>query len=65
MKPNEKRNKRARVIARDGARCWLCGNLPAPGEWTLDHVVPKSEGGGNQVENLRGACRACNQGRHR
>ena len=32
---------------------------------TVEHVIPRSEGGTNDVENLAIACGCCNQGRHR
>ncbi len=44
------------VFARDGHRCQYCG---ARAE-TLDHVVPKSRGGGHTWENVVAACRPCN-----
>ena len=28
---------------------------------TLDHIKPKSSGGTNEIENLVGCCRACNE----
>jgi 5-methylcytosine-specific restriction endonuclease McrA len=63
-------SKRATIAARDGAACWICGLAllltwdgrgPMPGNYaTLDHVIPRSQGGGNAVGNLRLACRLCN-----
>lgn len=44
------------VFARDGHRCQYCG---ARAE-TLDHVVPRSRGGGHTWENVVAACRPCN-----
>lgn len=63
-----------RLIAvrhRDGSRCWLCGEFldfckAADGSFpgvTLDHVVPRSHGGPDCVENLRLAHEACNRAR--
>lgn len=65
MNPNVKRNRRRDVIAEHGASCWLCGVEVAPADFTLDHVIPRSEGGSHDAENLRAAHLACNQGRHR
>ncbi len=48
---------RANVFRRDGYQCSYCGcrtNL------TLDHVVPRSQGGGDAWENLTTACHECN-----
>ena len=30
---------------------------------TADHIVPRSQGGSDQLDNLRPACRPCNQHR--
>jgi hypothetical protein len=48
---------RARVYARDGHRCLLCG---AGYDLTLDHIVPWSWGGTDTEDNLRTLCRPCN-----
>ncbi|MGC8511461.1 MAG: HNH endonuclease [Acidimicrobiales bacterium] len=48
-------NRRA-VFARDGHKCQYCG---AEAE-SIDHVVPKSRGGGHSWDNVVAACRACN-----
>ncbi|MBI2708305.1 MAG: HNH endonuclease [Actinobacteria bacterium] len=44
------------VFIRDGHSCQYCG---AAAE-TLDHVVPRSRGGGHTWENVVAACRRCN-----
>nr|DAR25287.1 MAG TPA: HNHc [Caudoviricetes sp.] len=55
------------VISRYGAVCWLCHlaidlALPrmSPGGFTIDHVVPRSKGGTDDLANLRPAHRECN-----
>jgi 5-methylcytosine-specific restriction endonuclease McrA len=52
--------KRARVLARDGGICWLCGG---PGATTVDHVIPRARGGGDDEDNLRAAHLDCNMRR--
>lgn len=47
---------RRAVFARDGGRCVYCG-LAAT---TIDHVVPRSRGGGHVWENVVAACTRCN-----
>jgi 5-methylcytosine-specific restriction endonuclease McrA len=47
---------RTGVLARDGRRCGYCGK-PAS---TIDHVLPRSRGGGNTWENTVAACGRCN-----
>jgi len=47
---------RRAVFARDGGRCVYCG-VPAT---SIDHVVPRSRGGGHTWENVVAACRPCN-----
>lgn len=51
----------ARAIRqRDGHRCQYTGRLLAPGESSLDHVLPRSRGGANTFENVVLACRKVN-----
>jgi len=47
---------RRAVFMRDGHRCQYC-NGPAE---NIDHVVPRSRGGGHTWENVVAACRPCN-----
>ncbi|CDN16190.1 HNH endonuclease family protein [Richelia intracellularis] len=43
---------------RDGHTCQYCGYTGD--ELTIDHVVPRSRGGGDSWENLVTACVRCN-----
>ncbi len=45
------------VLARDGHRCGYCG----AGASTVDHILPRSRGGGNTWTNTVAACGPCNQ----
>lgn len=54
------RSNRAIVLAASDV-CWLCG---LSGSDTVDHVVPWSKGGTNEVANLRPAHRSCNSKRN-
>ena len=47
---------RAGVLARDGRRCAFCGGAAT----TVDHVLPRSRGGGDTWENTVAACARCN-----
>ncbi|MEN2992147.1 MAG: HNH endonuclease [Bacteroidia bacterium] len=49
---------KANVFRRDGFRCVYCGSSQA---LTLDHVVPRSQGGDDSWENLVTACESCNR----
>lgn len=50
---------RRRVMERDGWTCQLCG---APAD-EVDHVVPWSMGGTDDLDNLRALCRRCHRAR--
>lgn len=52
MKPS-----RAMIYKRDGNKCQYCGSTRG---LTIDHVVPKSRGGGDTWENMVVACSSCN-----
>ena len=47
---------RAGVLRRDSRRCAYCGSRAD----TIDHVVPRSRGGGHSWSNCVAACRNCN-----
>lgn len=52
--------KRARISARDGSKCWICGKPCEDSNLELDHVVPRFLGGSNDDDNLRVCCASCN-----
>lgn len=47
---------RRAVMARDGHRCQYCGAHAD----SIDHVTPRSRGGGHTWDNVVAACRPCN-----
>lgn len=51
---------RRNLMARDRNRCQYCGHIFPTSELSLDHVMPRSQGGGDTWENLVCACVACN-----
>ena len=52
---------RANIYARDGNTCQYCAkSLPTP-ELTFDHVVPVSQGGRKDWENIVTCCVSCNR----
>lgn len=53
-----RRLTRRAVFARDGWACQYCG---ARSDLTVDHVVPRSKGGGSDWENVVTCCAACNR----
>ncbi len=63
---------RTEILERNGFTCQLCG--AGPGDLdpfnpnrkmrlNIDHIVPVSQGGSEDRENLRVLCSACNHGR--
>ena len=44
------------VVARDGGTCAYCKDDAD----TMDHIVPRAQGGGHVWENVVAACRRCN-----
>lgn len=49
--------KRAEIYLRDGGKCVYCGSK---GPLTVDHIVPRSKGGGSEFSNLLTCCTSCN-----
>lgn len=51
---------RRNLFARDRNKCQYCGRIFPTSELSLDHVIPRSQGGGDSWENLVCACIRCN-----
>jgi 5-methylcytosine-specific restriction endonuclease McrA len=59
IKP-EVRLTRRNLYARDKNKCQYCGKRFSATDLTLDHIVPRVQGGGNSWVNLVCACLRCN-----
>ena len=63
MNFKQKMSKKVKLADLFGWQCYWCEcDLSIEGS-TLDHLIPKSRGGSNSLENLRLTCRSCNQSR--
>jgi len=51
---------RRNIFARDNNQCQYCGRKFATAELSLDHVIPRSQGGLNTWDNIVCACVRCN-----
>jgi 5-methylcytosine-specific restriction endonuclease McrA len=51
---------RRNLFARDQNRCQYCGRRYPTSELSLDHVIPRSQGGSNAWDNIVCACVHCN-----
>jgi hypothetical protein len=54
---------RVQVLARDDYRCSMCGRTSADIPLEVDHVIPVSAGGTDELSNLAALCRDCNVGK--
>ncbi len=54
---------RYEVLRRDGFTCQYCGRTADERELEIDHIVPYSKGGTNDLGNLQVSCRECNRGK--
>lgn len=54
---------RFEIFKRDSFTCQYCGSRPPAVVLELDHIDPKSNGGGDQEENLITSCFDCNRGK--
>jgi|GEM_PF-2728381 len=62
MDSKRARRKREQIARRDGSYCCYCGCFLSPLDRTIEHYfVPKSLGGSNHLDNLKIACKPCNQ----
>jgi len=61
-KPLSKR-VRFSIFARDEFTCRYCGRQSDEVKLVVDHLIPVSQGGTNEQENLITSCEECNQGK--
>jgi len=52
---------RRNVFKRDRFTCQYCGDQPGSEDLTLDHVIPRAQGGESRWDNCVLACVACNK----
>jgi len=57
------RKKRYLVFERDKFTCQYCGRRPPTVILEVDHIIPKSKGGTDDISNLITSCRDCNRGK--
>ncbi|KAB8334760.1 HNH endonuclease [Scytonema tolypothrichoides VB-61278] len=71
-KPKQDSTKRSRhipasvrvsVLHRDGYKCVFCGRTSQQMQLEVDHIVPFSKGGSNDLSNLQTLCTDCNRGK--
>ncbi len=55
--------KRFDILQRDRFTCQYCGGTPPLAILQVDHILAVANGGGDEPENLRTACRDCNLGK--
>jgi len=63
MSANVSTKTRFDVFKRDGFRCQYCGAMAPDVLLELDHLHPKSKGGGGDLLNLVTSCKECNRGK--
>ncbi|MHC4338864.1 MAG: HNH endonuclease [Planctomycetota bacterium] len=52
---------RRNLYRRDGYTCMYCGSRPGSEELTIDHILPRSQGGRTTWQNCALACVECNK----
>ena len=53
-------SKKLKVLLDSKYRCLLCGKLEGDSFLTIDHIIPRKFGGGDDIENLQALCLSCN-----
>ena len=57
---NNWKSIRLQIAARDGLVCHYCEAVVKPASFTVDHIVPVTKGGTEDLSNLVACCRSCN-----
>lgn len=55
-----KGKKRLQVLKNDNFKCVFCGRGKGETKLHIDHIIPKSKGGTDDIENLQTLCSECN-----
>lgn len=55
---------RQAVFERDNYICQYCGRCGEGVDLGIDHIIPLSRGGNNDIRNLITACKECNRAKH-
>ncbi|MGB3640866.1 MAG: HNH endonuclease [Rivularia sp. (in: cyanobacteria)] len=54
---------RVSVLHRDKSKCVFCGKSAKQVQLEIDHMIPFSKGGSNNLNNLQTLCIDCNRGK--
>jgi len=58
------KEQRAIILKRTDYRCYSCGlKMSLEDDWWVEHILPHSHDGSNDIENLLPSCRLCNSAR--
>ena len=49
------------IYNRTEGHCGICGRFIPLQEYTIDHIIPLSKGGTNDLSNLQACCSFCNK----
>lgn len=52
---------RRQALVRDGYQCRVCSQVVYGKKAHVDHILPKSQGGSDLLENLQTLCSTCHQ----
>lgn len=63
MTSKQRKRKIAQIGVVQGFYCFWCGKPLTTDKLTLDHLIPRSRGGSNCLENFRLACFPSNNSR--
>lgn len=55
-----KTTERTIIYNKNKGRCAICGKFIPFDEFTVDHIIPLSKGGTNELKNLQCTCKTCN-----
>ena len=60
MGSKDRRKRRSALLKKDGNICFYCREVKSKDSLQMDHVIPRSKGGSNGMDNLVLCCRECN-----